>query len=477
MDFSPRASSFDALSQRYGAHRYRWLVLLVLGLGAVSSLLASTSFTVAVPSLMKHFNVGQTQVQWTITGFMAAMTVGMLPTSWLLDHLGARKLFLGAIAVLAASGLAGAFATNFTLVVALRILQGATAGVLQPLTTIAVMRLFPVEEQGRATGILGFGIILAPAMAPTFGGMLLDRFGWPAIFLMNLPACVAAAVMGFYLLPLPRENTHRRFDWIGLAMLTVVSLAIVEAVASLQHSGLTSSWTLILFAVAILTLTGFIFHAKRTEHPIISLSPFAERIFTMGTLVTFAYGFGLYASTYLIPVFLQHAMHLSATAAGLALLPSGLVLAVTIPLAGRMADRHSPLLVTIAGLTMFFLSFAFFAIVAAHITYPEVVGGAILGRIGLGFILPALSIATLRPLKPEQIGQSSVVVSYVRQLGGVMGVAVSAAFVSWREAAYEGVSGGVFSAYAESFMLVAGFFLLAIIAAYFMKQNRMLGVP
>lgn len=471
MDFSPRVSSYDGQSQRYGTRRYRWLVLLVLGLGAVASLLASTSFTVAVPSLMKHFNVGQTQVQWTITGFMAAMTVGMLPTSWLLDHLGARKLFLGAIAVLAASGVAGAFATNFTLVICLRILQGVTAGVLQPLTTIAVMRLFPAEEQGRATGILGFGIILAPALAPTLGGMLLDRFGWPAIFLMNLPACLAAAVLGLYLLPLPRLSEHRSFDWIGLGMLTVVSLAIVEAVASLQHSGLTSRWTLILFALAVLMLTSFIVHARRTEHPIISLSPFAEPTFTMGILVTFAYGFGLYASTYLIPVFLQHAMHLSATAAGVALLPSGLILAATIPLAGRMADRYSPLLVTIAGLTMFFLSFVFFAFVAAHITYSEVVTGAILGRIGLGLILPALSIATLRQLKQEQIGQSSVVVSYVRQLGGVMGVAVSAVFVAWREATYHDTAGGIFNAYAESFMLVAGIFLLAIIAACFMRPR------
>jgi EmrB/QacA subfamily drug resistance transporter len=470
MYFLPRAATFDTLTQRHG-ERFKWLVLLVVGLGTIAGVLSTTSFSVAVPALTRHFGLGQEQVQWTMTGFMAAMTVAMLPTPWLLDRFGFRKLFLGAIVILSLSSLAGSFASNFHFVVAIRLIQGAAAGVLQPLGTLAVMRLFPGQGQGKASGILGFGIVLAPAVAPSLGGMLLDRFGWQAIFLINLPACALAGVLGLYLLPLPREIVRKAFDWTGVGLLAIGTLAVVESVASLQHSGPTDPWTLFRFAVAALSFVIFIRHARRARHPIISLGLFRHRSFTMGTLVSFAYGFGLYASTYLIPVFLQNALHFSATAAGLALLPSGIALALTIPLAGRMADRHSPQGITIAGLVMFCLSFVLFGLLAAHITYPEIVSATIIGRIGLGLILPALSLATLKHLEVHQLGQSSVVISYVRQLGGVLGIAIAAVFVEWREGVYAGLSSGVFSAYAEAFLLVAAIFLLALLAACFMKQQ------
>lgn len=466
----PPAASFDALSLRYGV-RYKWLVLLVVGLGTIAGVLSTTSFAVAVPALTRHFGLGQEQVQWTMTGFMAAMTVAMLPTPWLLDRIGFRKLFLGALGVLMLGSVAGSLADNFHFVVGVRLVQGAAAGVLQPLGTLAVMRLFPSGGQGKASGILGFGIVLAPAVAPTLGGMLLDRFGWHAIFLINLPAGLLAAFLGWRLLPLPREILRRSFDWTGVGLLAVVTLAIVEAVASLQHSGPTAGWTLAQFALALLAVGGFVVHARRARHPIISLGLFRHRSFTMGTLVSFAYGFGLYASTYLIPVFLQNALHFPATSAGLALLPSGIALALTIPLAGRLADRHSPQGVTIGGLALFCVSFLLFGLLAGHITYPEIVSATIIGRIGLGLILPALSLATLKHLEAHQLGQSSVVISYVRQLGGVLGIAIAAVFVEWRETVYAALPSGIFSAYAESFLLLTGVFVLALVAACFMKPR------
>ena len=106
-----------------------------------------------MPALSAEFGIGPAEVQWTLTGFLAAMTVGMLPTSWLLDRLGYRQLFLIAIAVLAAAGVAGYFAHSFALVIALRIIQGSAAGVLQPLMMTTVMRLMPANERGRASGV------------------------------------------------------------------------------------------------------------------------------------------------------------------------------------------------------------------------------------------------------------------------------------------------------------------------------------
>jgi EmrB/QacA subfamily drug resistance transporter len=410
-----------------------------------------------------------------MTGFMAAMTVAMLPAPWLLERVGFRRVFLSALAVLAITSVAGSLSPNFPCVVAARIVQGAAAGILQPMGVLVVMRLFPIPSQGKASGVLSFSIVLAPAVAPALGGTLLDLFGWQAIFLINLPFCALAGLAALYLLPLPREITRKRFDWVGVGLLTLATLALIEGVVSLQQRGLTAPWTLGQLALALAATVFFVGHADRAKAPIISLGLFRHRAFAMGSLVSFAYGFGLYASTYLIPVFLQNALEYSATAAGIALIPAGIALALTIPLAGKMADRHSPQWITAAGLALFGLSFMLLAILGGRIAYAQLIGVTVLGRLSLGLILPALSLATLRHLEAHHLAQSSVVISYVRQLGGVLGIAIAAVFVEWREAIYGRVAPGVYAAYSQAFLLLAAVFVLALVAACMMKAPSKTG--
>ena len=447
------------------------MILFILGLGTVAGVLCTSSFNVAVPALTKHFGLGQDQVQWAMTGFLAAMTVAMLPTAWLLDRLGFRVVFLMALVTLTASSIAGFYAPTFSFVVAARIMQGAATGILQPMGTLALMRLFPPEIQGRASGILIFSIALTPAVAPSFGGLLLDRFGWESIFLLGTPFAVVAGVAAIYLLPVPREIKVRPFDWFGLGWLTLSTIALVEGVSSLQRNGVVSPWTIGQFAIAMVAALLYYWHANRRNEPIINLKVFGQRTFAMGTIVSFSYGFGLYASTYLIPVFLQNALSYSASAAGIALLPSGIALVVMLPLAGLMADHYAPKWITLIGLVMFGASFLDFSIQAEGMQYREIIFATVVGRIGLGMILPALSLATLRHMEPHQLGQSSVVFSYARQLGGVMGVAVIAVFIEWRETLYGTFPPGVYTAYSQGFMLLSAIFVVAVIAALLMKPE------
>lgn len=470
MALLPHAQPFDVLAARYG-ERYKWIVLFILGLGTVAGVLCTSSFNVAVPALTRHFGLGQDQVQWTMTGFMAAMTVAMLPTAWLIDRIGLRRVFLLALVVLSVASVAGFVAPGFAWVVAARILQGVAAGVLQPLGILALMRLFSAESRGRAAGILTVSIAFTPAVAPALAGMLLDRFGWQAIFLLGVPFGIVASVAGLVLLPAPRQIIARPFDWAGLGWLTLATLALIESVASLSHSGLLSLWTLAQAALVVVATVCFVRHAAHIPAPLIQPALFADRTFTMGSVVSFSYGFGLYASTYLVPVFLQNALSFGAGGAGMALMPGGIALILTLPVAGRLADRFPPKWVTLAGLAAFGLSFVLFALEARHISYTEIIVATVVGRIGLGLILPALNLATLHHLEPHQLGQSTVVISYARQLGGVMGVAIVAVFVTWREHLYGTTAPGIFDAYAQGFMLLAVVFALAIAAAARMRST------
>ncbi len=467
------APSFDYLAQKYGP-KYKWMVLFILGIGTVAGVLCTSSFNVAVPALTRYFGIGQDQVQWTMTGFLAAMTVAMLPTAWLLDRFGFRLVFLASLSALVAASLAGFYAPTFAFVVGARILQGVATGVLQPMGTLALMRLFPANIQGRASGVLIFSIALTPALAPSFGGILLDRFGWESIFLLGVPFAVVAGLAAIYLLPAPREVIIRPFDWFGLGWLALSTVFFVEGVSSLHHDGLASLWTIGQGVTAVAAILMYCRHARRCTQPIINLRLFAQRTFAMGTVVSFSYGFGLYASTYLIPVFLQNALAYSASAAGIALIPSGIALVVMLPLAGRLADYYAPKWVTLGGVVMFGASFLMFSALGGAIEYREVIIATIVGRIGLGLILPALSLATLKHMESHQLGQSSVVFSYARQLGGVMGVAIVAVFIEWREVIYGSAAPGIYLAYTQGFLLLALVFVIAIIATLLMKTGRTL---
>lgn len=466
----PRPRTFDALTQRHG-DRYKWLLLAVVGIGSVAGVLSTSAFNVAVAALGQEFGLGQDRVQWAVTGFMAAMTLAMLPAAWLLDRIGFRRTFLGALCLLAAGSIAGSLAGSFGFAVAARVLQGVATGVLQPLAVLVVLRLFPPDIQGRASGVLTLGIALTPAVAPAFGGVLVDTFGWRAIFLLNLPFCLVGLVVGLFLLPLPREIKRSRFDWLGAGFLSVATLAVVEGVSSLQHSGLLNAWTLGHFALVMALVAGFAVHARRSASPIIHPSLFAHRTFTMGTIVSFTYGFGLYGSTYLVPVFLQHALGYSASAAGSALIPSGIALVLTTPVAGRMADHFPPKQVATVGLLLFGGSFFMFYVLGGRVTYAELILATVVGRIGLGLILPALNLATLRHLDARHMAQSSVVVSYMRQLGGVLGVAAMAVFVEWRMAALGGGAAGIASAYAQCFGFLGVVILASVLAASLMQHR------
>lgn len=463
--------SFEALSERYGP-RYKWMVLLMIGIGTVAGVLCTSSFNVAVPALTHTFHLGQDHVQWAMTAFLAAMTIGMLPAAWWLERFGLRRVFMAALWLLVLASVAGFYAHSFVQVVIARLLQGLAAGVLQPLGVMALMRLFPPNIQGRASGILIVGIAFTPAVAPSISGWLLDQYGWQSIFLLGVPFALIALYCAWRWLPAPRQRPLQPFDWSGLGWLSAATIGLVEFVSSLHHSGLTSAWTCGQAMLMTVSMVCYIHHARQLPHAIIQLHLFERPTFSRGTLVAFAYGFGLYASTYLIPVFLQQAMAYSATDAGLLLLPSGVALVFTIPFAGRMADRFSPRRITLVGLTLFGGSFLVFVFAAAQVQYWQIVMATVIGRIGLGLILPALNLATLHEMAPHQLGQSSVVVSYARQLGGVVGVTMMAVFMAWRERTFGMQVPGVFEAYAQGFLLLVGVFALALVAAAGMKDAK-----
>ncbi len=475
-------ATLPELQARYG-ERYRWLLLLAVMVGTMASIMSSTIINVAIPDMSQQFALGQERAQWATSSFMVATTVAMLCTPWLLASFGYRRTYVVAMLMLLGGGVWGGLAGNFEVVLAARVVEGLAAGVVQPIPAIIIMRAFQPQERGRAGGIFGMGVVLAPALGPSIGGLLVDWFGWRSIFFMVVPFCVASIWLAYRYVPVnapggvAADRQGNRLDWAGLLLATVGTLCLLNGMVELHGATSTRAW--VLLGVALACTVAFIAwqrqQARRGDMPLMHPDLFAFRSFAMGSLVAFIYGTALFGSTYLLPLYIQMAQQLSASHVGTIMLPAGLVLAVTIPLAGRLSD-HWPIRVLIClGLALLAASFALMVTISLHATLWLLVAWVVLGRIGLGFILPSLNNGAMAGLEPRLISQASSAINFLRMLGGAVGVSLCGIVLEWRIAAHGDSLGrpdsslARLAAFDETFVMLAGVCALAMLAAWQMR--------
>ena len=461
--------TLEALRARHG-ERYRWLVLLTAMIGTMASIMSSTIVNVAIPDLSHYFHLGQAQAQWVSAGFMVAMTLSMLLTPWLLGRFGLYRTYVGAIMLLMVGGIAGGLASDFWLVLGMRVVEGLAAGVLQPIPAIIILRAFESNEQGRALGIFGMGVVLAPALGPTIGGILVEHYGWRSIFFVVVPFCLGAFALARLYFPQQSQSDRKPLDWKGLVLIAIATLSLLNGLAHVQ--GASHATGLVLLAIAAVAIVAFILLQRRTAAPLMQMQLYAHRQFSMGALVSFIYGAGLFGSTYLLPVYMQLALPYGAARAGLTLLPAGIALAIVIPLGGKLADRYSPHYLITGGLAILSASLALLATVGPATPYILLVLWVVVGRIGMGFIFPALSLGSMRGMPADLIAQASSTSNFTRQLGGAIGVSVTGIFLEWRLAAHAGDGRGSTAAFDETFLVLAAVCALAMFASWRMRPQE-----
>lgn len=474
---APDAGSGEALRARYG-ERYRWLLLLTVMVGVMASIMSSTVVNVAIPGLSQQFGLGQERAQWVTSGFMVASTVSMLLTPWLLARFGYRATYAGSMWLLLAGGLLGGVAQNYPLVLVARVAEGLAAGVVQPIPAIIILRAFQPHEQGRASGLFGMGVVLAPAVGPSVGGLLVDAFGWRSIFFMVAPFCAVCLWMARRYVPTTgpggaAASRDEGLDWLGLTVGTLGTLSLLNGLVALR--GGPPLQAALLLALAALCSVVFVLwqhrRARRGQPPLMNMALFAWRPFAMGALVALIYGTALFGSTYLLPVYMQMGLGLSASSVGTILLPSGLALALSIAVVARLADKQPASGLVNMGLSLLALSFAAMVVMGLDSSLWLLMALTIIGRIGLGFILPSLNLGAMRGLQPALIPQGSSSINFVRQLGGAAGVSLCGIALEWRLAAH-GTSltdtahpAARLAAFDEVFLMLAALCALAMLAA------------
>lgn len=422
----------EALFARHGP-RYRWYATGTVMIATIAVVLSTTIVNVAIPAVMGAFGISAVQAQWLSTGFLAAMTATMLLADWANRAHGLKRSMIAALAAFALGSILGGLAPNAGILTLARVIQGAAAGVVQPLSMILLFQVFPADRRGSAMGIFGIGVVFAPAVGPWIGGLLIDAFDWRYVFYLGLPFAALGAALSVLFLPGrdPSEDPPG-FDWGGLAFLAGFMGPLLNGLTNAQRLGWGSDPILLQFALATLAGAGFLWWEWRSPKPMLDLRVFTQPAFVAASVVSFIMGAGLFGSTYLVPLFVQTIQGLTPTQAGLLLMPSGFALVLVFPIAGRLSDRISPPAMIGGGMALFALSCWLMAAVDIDTGFWTLAWWTVISRIGLGFVFPSLSAGSLRGLPRALMGQGSGAVNFIRQLGGAFGVNLLAVFMERR---------------------------------------------
>ena len=269
-------------------------------------ILTSTMANVAVPSIMGTFGVGRSEAQWMATAFLAAMTASQLLGAWVLSVFGPRVGYIGAVVIFVLGSFLGAFAPNIDILILSRVIQGFAAGIVQPLAMVTIFKVFPQERRGLALSLYGGGIMIAPIMGPIVGGITIDASSWRELFFIPLPIAGIAMLMGAFFMP-SRDSSLKRlpFDWTGYALIAGALVLLLTAIANGQRDGWVSNRILLMGGTGIVLSIAFVWSQLKSDAPILDFDVFRNPQFAAAACLGFVFGAGNFASTYIIPVFVQ----------------------------------------------------------------------------------------------------------------------------------------------------------------------------
>ena len=417
-----------------------WIVLLVLTLGYFMILIDTTIVNVALPTMESGLHAGFDQVLWVVNAYILVYAVLLITAGRLGDIFGPRRLFLLGLALFTLASAACGLAQNADQLILFRTIQGIGAAVLTPQTLAILPNIFPPERRGAAFGILSSVAGLAVVVGPTVGGWLVTDFDWQSIFFLNVPIGIVTALAAFLLMPEIRTNRSPALDLPGVALASAGLFTLIYSLVESQRYAwgpinsfgafslgstrwsVLSVYSLLAYSAAFLAL--FVWWETRARQPLLPLSLFRDRNFSVANLIFSVVGFP-FAMFIVLSVFLQSVLGFSAIHTGLTLIPTSLSIMLVGPIAGRLSDRVNGKYVLLGGL---FVATVGIVLTADALSLSDSTWGLVLPLaitgIGMGFVFAPMTTLAMRDVQPALAGAASGLLFTDRQVGQALGSAV-----------------------------------------------------
>ena len=405
-------------------------VLIILLFGTFLSFLNQTLMNVALPSVMKDFDITAAQGQWLSNGYMLISGVMIPATAFLIDRFKTRHLYLTSMIVFTLGTFIASISINYPMLIAGRMIQALGAGPISPLMTVVIMNMFPVQSRGKAMGFIGLAMNFAPAIGPTLSGWIVQSYDWRSIFYVILPLGIINILVAVFALKNFGEQTYPKFNFLGIVLSTI---GLGTLLLGFSNAG-DKPW--LTFNVAGFVLIGlvvtglFIYQQTHTKLPMLNFSVFKHRIFTLSSITNFVVIMGLYGGMILLPLYIQNVRGVSPMTSGMVLLPGAIIMAIMSPITGALYDRIGARYLSFTGLIILSIGTFMFTLIDMNTTviYLAIMQG--FRSFGLGLALMPIQTDALNDLPLELMSHGSAMYNTIRQIASSLGTALLVTIMS-----------------------------------------------
>ncbi|SIT92775.1 DHA2 family efflux MFS transporter permease subunit [Edaphobacillus lindanitolerans] len=399
-------------------------------------LFSETALNMALGTLIRDFGVHETTVQWLTTGYL--LTLGILvPVSGLiLQWFTTRQLFGTSLVFSIIGTLIAAIAPSFAFLMAARVIQAIGTALMLPLMFNTILLIVPPYKRGRIMGLMGLVISFAPAVGPTLSGLILNNLTWHWIFWISLPVLVAAFVFGMVYMQNVSTLTKPKIDVLSIVLSTIGFGGIVFGFSNAGESGWGDPLVIGSIAAGFIGLLLFTIRQTRMKQPMLNLRAFKYPMFVIGLVLVLVCMMVLLSSMILLPLYLQTSLALGTFAAGLLLLPGGVVNGLLSPIMGNLFDKFGPRWLVIPGLFIVLGSLIGFSTIDVDTPAGFLIAMHILMMIGFSMVMMPAQTNGLNQLPRELYPDGTAIMNTLQQVSGAIGTAVAISILSAGTARY-----------------------------------------
>lgn len=410
-----------------------WLGLIAIVLGTFVSVLNSSLMNVALPQLISIFGSDTQTMQWVLTGYMLAAAVVIPLSGYLGIRFGSKNVFNISVAGFTLGSVLCGIAWNDTSLIFFRVLQGLAGGFIMPIGMTIIYSTFPKDKVSAAIGLWGIAAMVAPALGPTAGGYLIQYFSWRLLFFINVPIGIFAVIIGQMLLKDSPKVKGLKFDLPGAILSMTFFATLLFALSKGQSEGWTSPIILSTFFVSAFSLALLIWVELGTNQPMLDLRLFGNAKFAVSTAASCLVMMGMMGGAFLVPIYLQNLQGLNSMQAGLVMMPQAIVMAVMMPISGKLFDKIGVIPVGVVGLSILGISTLQMHQLTADTPNHWLNMIMCIRSVGIGLCMMPLTTVGMNAVRKDQIANASPLSNVSRQVAGSMSIAIFTALMSNRQ--------------------------------------------